>query len=133
MFSIILIQGKFNSNLLSDTRLPVLIKNGNPLVSAKLYVNGQERFSSMDECYFNKVIPFERHSNIPNSKGINVFSFALKPEEQQPSGALNFSKVDNSQLEVVLNNSNSGKVHIYGVNHNILKISGGMGVIGYTG
>ena len=64
----------------------------------------------MDGDYFNKVVPFEHHTNIPNSKRINVYSFALRPEEQQPSGSLNFSKVDNSQLEINLNNSNAGKV-----------------------
>ena len=123
----------FNSDSLSDTRLPIKIKNGNPLSNAKLYVNGQERFQTMDGDYFNKVVPYEHHTNIPNSKGINVYSFALRPEEQQPSGALNFSKVDNSQLEINLNNSNAGKVRVYGVNYNILKIAGGMGAIGYSG
>jgi len=123
----------FDSTLLNDTRLPVNIRNGNPLSNAKLYINGQERLSEMDAEYFNHVVPYERHTNIPNSKGINVYSFALKPEEQQPSGTLNFSKIDNAVLQVTLNNSNSGKIRVYGVNYNILRITGGMGGIAYSG
>jgi hypothetical protein len=123
----------FDSTLLSDTRLPIQIKNGNPLENAKLFINGQERFGEMDEKYFNHVVPYERHTNIPKSKGINVYSFALKPEDQQPSGTLNFSKIDSAQLQLTLNNSNAGKIRVYAVNYNILKITGGMGGIAYSG
>ena len=80
-----------NSNLRDDS-IPIMIKNGNPVLSGRIYVNGQERTSLMDGFYFNNVVPFERHTNIPNSKGINIYSFSLKPEEQQPSGTMNFQK-----------------------------------------
>lgn len=39
--------------------------------------------------YFSLVQPYQHHTNIPTNAGINVYSFALKPEEHQPSGTLN--------------------------------------------
>lgn len=120
-----------NSNLRDDS-IPIMIKNGNPVLSGRIYVNGQERTSLMDGFYFNNVVPFERHTNIPNSKGINIYSFSLKPEEQQPSGTMNFSKVDSVLLEININKGSSCKVKIYGVNYNILRIMGGMGGVAYS-
>lgn len=58
----------------------------NPVAAAKLTLNGHDRFSERAGPYFNLVQPFQYHSNIPKSRGINVYSFALKPEEHQPSG-----------------------------------------------
>ena len=61
---------------------------------------------------------------------INVYSFALKPEEHQPSGTCNFSRIDNAQLVTtgaLLNSDN-----IYAVNYNVLRIMSGMGGLAYS-
>jgi hypothetical protein len=72
--------------------------SGNPVASVKLQLNGHDRFATRVGDYFNLVQPFQHHTNIPRSPGINVYSFALKPEEHQPSGSANFSRIDTATL-----------------------------------
>jgi len=102
----------------------------NPCNFAKLQLNGHDRFSTRFGPYFNLVQPHQHHTNIPTSPGINVYSFALKPEEHQPSGSANFSRIDNAtlQLNVTFPNHNSidAKVRVYAVNYNVLRIMSGI-------
>ena len=63
------------------------------------------------------------------TKEINVYSFALKPEEHQPSGTCNFSRIDNAQLKVT---GADGGGRIYAVNYNVLRIMSGMGGLAYS-
>ena len=65
-----------------------------------------------------------------NLNQINVYSFALKPEEHQPSGTCNFSRIDNAKL--VHNIADSGGHTIYAVNYNVLRIMSGMGGLAYS-
>ena len=107
----------------------------NPVESGKLILNGNDRFSQRDGNYFNLVQPFQHHENVPNNKGINVYSFALKPEEHQPSGTLNMSRIDTATLDLSYLsgvNSDSHSISIYGVNYNVLRILSGMGGIAYS-
>lgn len=100
----------------------------NPIVDAKLQLNGHDRFSTRGGSYFNLVQPYQHHSNIPRSRGINVYSFGLKPEEHQPSGTCNFSRIDNATLNLTMvPNLGSATVNIYAVNYNVLRIMSGMG------
>jgi hypothetical protein len=73
----------------------------NPTVRAKLQLNGHDRFQERLGSYFNLVQPYQHHTNIPPT-GINVYSFALKPEEHQPSGTCNMSRIDNATLQLQL-------------------------------
>jgi hypothetical protein len=67
------------------------------------------------------------------SEKINVYSFALKPEEHQPSGTCNFSRIDNAQLSMSLTGTTgSSTVNIYAVNYNVLRIMSGMGGLAYS-
>jgi len=61
---------------------------------------------------------------------INVYSFALKPEEHQPSGTCNFSRIDNAQLNFEIKPNAGG--NIYAVNYNVLRIMSGMGGLAYS-
>ena len=63
-------------------------------------------------------------------KKINVYSFALKPEEHQPSGTCNFSRIDNAQL--VTHSNLAVEDNIYAVNYNVLRIMSGMGGLAYS-
>ena len=63
---------------------------------------------------------------------INVYSFALKPEEHQPSGTCNFSRIDNAQLKITGNPVSSGSFSVYAVNYNVLRIMSGMGGLAYS-
>ena len=61
---------------------------------------------------------------------INCYSFALKPEEHQPSGTCNFSRIDTAKLN--FESAPSGTVNIYAVNYNVLRIMSGMGGLAYS-
>ena len=69
--------------------------NHNPITKSLLQLNGHDRFAEQDGLYFNRVQPNQHHTRQP-SDGINVYSFALNPEEHQPSGTCNFSRIDNA-------------------------------------
>tara|TARA_B110000858_G_scaffold196010_1_gene253750 strand:+ start:9303 stop:10958 length:1656 start_codon:yes stop_codon:yes gene_type:complete len=105
----------------------------NPVKSAKLILNGNDRFYERDGRYFNLVQPFQHHTNVPNNAGINVYSFALKPEEHQPSGSLNMSRIDTATLSLNYETaSSSDNLSVYAVNYNVLRILSGMGGIAYS-
>ena len=116
--------------------IPVSFESGvNPVASALLQLNGHDRFSVRDGKYFNLVQPYQHHENVP-SCGINVYSFALRPEEHQPSGTCNFSRIDNATLQLTLTPSTvangAAKVRIYAVNYNVLRVMSGMGGLAYS-
>ncbi len=104
--------------------------DGNPTTSAILKLNGHDRFSVRNGRYFNKCQPEKHHTNTPESPGINVYSFALKPEDHQPSGTCNFSRIDNAQLNIV--SGVVGVTKIFAVNYNVLRIMSGMGGLAYS-
>jgi hypothetical protein len=108
----------------------------NPTSTALLQLNGHDRFSQRDGRYFNLVQPYQHHENVP-SQGINVYSFALKPEEHQPSGTCNFSRIDTASLNLTLTantvtGGTSAAVRVYAVNYNVLRIMSGMGGLAYS-
>ena len=117
--------------VLCETSLDMHCWGQNPVVTAKLQLNGQDRFSEREGSYFSLVQPFQAHTRAPD-EGINVYSFALRPEEHQPSGTCNFSRIDNATLQLVLSNAtvestNTAKVRVYATNYNVLRIMSGMG------
>ena len=102
-----------------------------PAGSAKLMLNGNDRFAERDVKYFTHVQPYQHHTNIPTEgQNINVYSFALKPEEHQPSGTLNMSRIDTAQLK--LNNGTEGDLYVYAHSYNVLRILSGMGGLAYS-
>ena len=117
----------------------VLDRGDNPVASCKLQLNGHDRFSERDGRYFNLVQPYQHHSNCP-ATGINVYSFGLKPEEHQPSGTCNMSRIDNATLQLTLTqravrrgtSSRSCSVRVYATNYNVLRIMSGMGGLAYS-
>jgi len=107
----------------------------------QLKLNGHDRFAERDYRYFTRVQVWQHHSG-PGGLGITggvgqfndsiaVYSFALKPEEHQPSGTCNFSRIDNAQLNAS-SASLSGTYNIYAVNYNVLRIMSGMGGLAYS-
>jgi len=105
----------------------------NPVVRAKLQLNGHDRFQERLGSYFNLVQPYQHHTNIPMT-GINVYSFALKPEEHQPSGTCNMSRIDNATLQLQLTPlaGLGSKIRVYATNYNVLRIMSGMGGLAYS-
>ena len=116
--------------VLTETSLDMHCWGQNPVVTAKLQLNGQDRFSEREGSYFNLVQPYQSHTRAPD-EGINVYSFALRPEEHQPSGTCNFSRIDNATLQLVLSNATvegtkTAKVRVYATNYNVLRIMSGI-------
>jgi hypothetical protein len=63
---------------------------------------------------------------------VNVYSFALKPEEHQPSGTCNFSRIDTAKLDIGTSTGMTADHNIYAVNYNVLRIMSGMGGLAYS-
>lgn len=118
----------------------------NPVYSAKLQLNGHDRFQDRDGNYFNYVQPAQHFSNTP-ADGVNVYSFALKAEDHQPTGTCNFSRIDNATLQVqcglynsvatgytenYLGSSSSSLMNIYTQNYNVLRVMSGMAGTAYS-
>jgi len=122
--------------VLAENALTMHCWGNNPVVTAKLQLNGQDRFSEREGSYFDTVQPYQHHTASPDT-GINVFSFALRPEEHQPSGSCNFSRIDNATLQLVLSNATvegikTAKVRVYATNYNVLRVMSGMGGLAYS-
>ena len=109
-----------------------------------LKLNGHDRFKERDYRYFTRTQIWQHHTGYGGYIGqtssavvqkdvIAVYSFALKPEEHQPSGTCNFSRIDNAQL---IRRSSSatmtGGLDVYAVNYNVLRIMSGMGGLAYS-
>jgi hypothetical protein len=122
--------------VLAETSLDMHCWGENPVVTGKLQLNGQDRFSEREGTYFDLVQPFAYHTRNPDT-GINVYSFSLRPEEHQPSGSCNFSRIDNATLQLVLSNATvqgtrTAKVRVYATNYNVLRVMSGMGGLAYS-
>ena len=128
----------YTYNKLTNTAvIDTNVASKNPIANAKLILNGNDRFSERNGSYFNLVQPFQHHENIPTNAGINVYSFALKPEEHQPSGTLNMSRIDTATLSLTFDsamtaNSANSSLSVYAVNYNVLRILSGMGGLAYS-
>jgi len=107
-----------------------------PLASFRLILNGQDRMKDQSGKYYNQMEPYWHHSGNPYP-GIYCYSFALKPEEHQPTGTCNFSRIDNAQVDVRIKtgvNANQGgnTLEMYAVNYNVLRIQSGMGGLAFS-
>jgi hypothetical protein len=110
-----------------------------------LKLNGHDRFAARGHDYFSRVQVWEHHSGnggfsssaagaigVGSNDSICVYSFALKPEEHQPSGTCNFSRIDNAQLVNSSAFASSNFIKIFAVNYNVLRIMSGMGGLAYS-
>jgi len=106
-----------------------------PLNQFKIILNGQDRFKEQLGKYFNQYQPFVYHSGCPYP-GIYVYSFALQPEEHQPTGTCNFSRIDNAQVAVSIKaggiSGSPPQQKLFAVNYNILRIQSGMGGLAFS-
>jgi hypothetical protein len=99
----------------------------------QLKLNGHDRFAPRKLRYFTRAQIYQHHTGfgaVSVADSIGVYSFALKPEEHQPSGTCNFSRIDNSLL--VQGNAIPIALNVYAVNYNVLRIMSGMGGLAYS-
>ena len=101
-------------------------------LTTKVVLNGTDRFTARNIKYFTRNQVWDCHTGfgatgVPDS--IAVYSFALRPEEHQPSGTCNFSRIDTAQLVF---SSAPNALDIYAVNYNVIRIMSGMGGLAYS-
>ena len=134
----------------NGTRLAPFTYDVNAVYEQWLQINGQDRLDKRYGDYYNKVQPYQHHTGILGTyqsgaaftaqKGIYCYSFALRPEEHQPSGTCNFSRIDTATIvmnlgaDATLNPDadRTYEVRVYAVNYNILRIMSGMGGLAYS-
>ena len=106
---------------------PTCLKNQN----YHLQLNGHDRMAARPLDYFTKCQVWQHHTGVGSliqKNSVAVYSFALKPEEHQPSGTCNFSRIDNAEL---ISNKDF-TCNLYAVNYNVLRIMSGMGGLAYS-
>ena len=118
----------------------------NPVTYGLVQFNGHDRFDQREGTYFNNVQPWEHHNNTPRD-GVNCYSFALYPEQHQPSGTANFSRIDQSQLTLTLSDitmtsavlpplyyftNGLNQCFIFATNYNIFRVFSGLSNIAYS-
>jgi len=102
-------------------------------LQCKIILNGTDRFTARNLKYFTRNQVWDCHTGFGATgtpDAIGVYSFALRPEEHQPSGTCNFSRIDTAQLYFTGDYVNS--LYIYAVNYNVLRIMSGMGGLAYS-
>ena len=107
----------------------------------RLQLNGHDRFAPRKPSYFKYCQNIQAGHEVPESeyKSIYCYSFALKPEEHQPSGTCNFSRIDNAKMlftnPVPGTDNADGYGHelvVFAINYNVLRIMSGMGGLAYS-
>jgi hypothetical protein len=131
----------------AGTRLRPFTYNDPAVYEQWLQINGQDRLDRRYGDYFNKVQPYQHHTGSFASQNIQtpqpgayMYSFALKPEEHQPSGTCNFSRIDTATIVMTIDGSQTVNqdadatwdVRVYAVNYNILRVMSGMGGLAYS-
>lgn len=118
-----------------------------PIKNVQLKLNNLPRFPEKEGRYFRLVQPWQYHTNIPESY-VYCYSFALHPEEAQPSGSCNFSRIDNIELSLSMQDAltepqtgsattgtgSTGDFHVivFGRNWNVLRFREGLGGIAFS-
>ena len=109
-----------------------VVNGTDPMLKAKIVFEGNELFDTKDAKYFRTVIPYQRHTCVPNNY-IYVYSFSTNPEDFQPSGTCNFSRIDNQVIYMEISDQLIDPIiTIFATNYNILNIAGGMAGIEYS-
>ena len=128
------------TSLAAGTRLLPFTYNYGSVYKQTLQINGQDRLDSRYGNYFSTVQPFQHHSGFALQADIYMYSFALRPEEHQPSGTCNFSRIDTATLVMEMEGNSiidestdmTRDVRVYAVNYNILRIMSGMAGLSYS-
>jgi hypothetical protein len=136
------------------TRLQPFTYDVDPVFEQWLQINGQDRLDRRYGDYFSRVQPYQHHTGAlfigsaldgEGSGGVYMYSFALRPEEHQPSGTCNFSRIDTATIVMNMagtsgepgfgpNVTDEGdwNVRVYAVNYNVLRVMSGMGGLAYS-
>lgn len=134
----IIVNIPFNYGMLIDGSV-------NPVAKALLQFNGSDRFDEREGMFFNCVQPFQHHTCTP-ADGINVYSFALTPENHQPSGTANLSRIDTTYLQLKYKDAtikfdedaalgyfnSDSQLFVFDLSYNVLRVLSGMAGVAYS-
>lgn len=116
---------------------------GNPVAAAKIELNGHDRFDVQEGSYFNYYQTYHHHTRTP-ADGINVYSFAIAPENHQPGGTTNLSRIDSTILSIdfadslrqnnrlKLDIARDTRLFIFAWSYNVLRVMSGMAGLAYS-
>ena len=124
----------YNTNMTDDAEVINGTSAYESFKDMKLQLNGHDRFEARNASYFRLCQPLQAGHKVP-TKHIYCYSFALKPEEHQPSGTCNFSRIDNAQMLFTSAGTFSSiakTLNVWAVNYNVLRIMSGMGGLAYS-
>jgi len=107
------------------------------LADAVLQLDGFDRFKVRDAGYFRLVQPWQYHTVVPEESFVYSYSFSLRPEDAQPSGSMNASRMDSMVLQISINQALTNTIgtltsRVYAINHNVLRIADGFGGVLFT-
>ena len=111
--------------------------SGNPVTKGLIQFNGQDRFDEREGMFFNCVQPLQHHTCSP-ADGVNVYSFAINPENHQPSGSANLSRIDTTYLQLRYKGAPTGyfsassQLFVFDFSYNVLRVMSGMGGLAYS-
>tara|TARA_B100001093_G_scaffold126213_1_gene118808 strand:+ start:19310 stop:20989 length:1680 start_codon:yes stop_codon:yes gene_type:complete len=136
------IHNEYSSTLtydLTDSYPNITSNKNNTILSSYLQLNGVDRSIPYDSIYYNYVVPYEHKLSSCND-GINIYSFSLNPNDLQPSGSCNFSKLNKKFLKITLNNDFLNRLsdddyiisNVFSTNYNILKFRKGMASLAFS-
>jgi len=122
--------------MVGASKVPLKLDELNFIDSVQLLLNGQERFNRRNGEFFRYIEPYKRCRNVPDNKSVYNYNFGFNTCQFQPSGFLNFSRIDNSQLNIDIIEDDTVQddtlyITIYAINYNVLKIHSGMGGLMY--
>lgn len=119
-----------NTNL----NLSLIHPGENPIATARIQINGSNRIEYMDGFYFNTIQPYGCHTNSP-AVGINVYSFSIDPEDINPTGQCNFSRIDQANIDFTfstISQQRSMTMRVYALSYNLINIKNGIHVLNQT-
>ncbi|CAI2358520.1 Capsid protein 1 [uncultured virus] len=117
--------------------------SGNPFGDVDVIMNGNQRQSARPASWYNDVVPYAHHSKA-DKVGLHVFSFALNPEQWEPSCTSNFSRMDSVILhpqwnpqydryrKLFFTDPQNAKVYIFVLGYNIFRIKSGISGIAFN-
>jgi hypothetical protein len=120
----------YGSRMLNEFGIP----NLDLISTGLLQLDGYDRFEEQSAQYFRLMIPYQRHTAIPNDY-IYVYSFSLAPEAAQPQGSCNGSRIDSIVLQLRMSSSVTSRpagATVYATNYNVLRIVAGLGGVLFT-
>jgi hypothetical protein len=125
---------------INNTRLTPFTFDADPVYEQWIQINGQDRLDKRYGNYYSRVQAYQHHSGVSPGGGVYSYSFALKPEENQPSGTCNFSRIDTGTIVMNFGDNAINKttddlnwdVRVYAVNYNILRVMSGMAGLAYS-